>query len=134
MTNKKIVVAASGYFNPLHVGHIEYLEKARALGDYLIVIVNTDKQVELKGSKKFQTEQDRLRIIQALKCVDLATLSLDHDSTQCKSLAIFQPDIFAKGGDRTAEEIPEAKVCKEFGIKIVDGLGEKIRSSSELLK
>lgn len=132
--SKKIIVAASGYFNPLHVGHIEYLEKARALGDYLIVIVNTDRQVELKGSKKFQTEQDRLRIIQSLKCVDLATLSLDQDSTQCKSLAFYKPDIFAKGGDRTANEIPEAKVCKELGIKIVDGLGEKIRSSSELLK
>lgn len=131
---KKVVVAASGYFNPLHVGHIEYLERAKQLGDELVVIVNSDRQVEQKGSKKFQTEADRLRIVAALKCVDRAILSVDEDTTQCKTLSLLKPDIFAKGGDRFATEIPETPVCKELGIEIVDGLGAKIRASSEILK
>lgn len=129
-----IVVAASGYFNPLHVGHVHYLEEAKKLGDYLLVIVNTDRQVDLKGSCKFQSEQDRLAIIMALRCVDNATLSVDTDTTQCKTLEVWRPQIFAKGGDRYAAEIPERKVCDALGIKIIDGVGGgKIRSSSELI-
>jgi cytidyltransferase-like protein len=129
----KTVVATSGYFNPLHVGHIECLEKAKALGDELVVIVNSDLQVELKGSKKFQTQEDRLRIMAALKCVDRVVLSIDQDSTQCKTLEMLKPNIFAKGGDRYATEIPESEVCKRLDIKIVDGLGDKIRSSRDIL-
>lgn len=130
---ERVIVATSGYFNPLHVGHVEYLEKAKQLGDELIVIVNSDHQVELKGSKKFQTEEDRLRIISALRCVDKVVLSIDKDATQCETLRMLRPTIFAKGGDRFAGEIPESPVCKELGIQIVDGLGEKIRASSQIL-
>lgn len=127
------IVAASGYFNPLHKGHVEYLERAKALGDKLIVIVNNDFQVKLKGSKEFMDEQERLQIVRSLGCVDMAILSADIDSTVCKTLWLVRPDIFAKGGDRYSYEIPESKVCRDLGIGIVDGLGAKIQSSSWLL-
>ena len=126
------VVATSGYFDPLHVGHLECLEMAKKLGDKLIVIVNSDLQATLKKGKSFMNEQDRLKIVSALKCVDEVFLSIDKDKTQCESLRHLNPTIFAKGGDRTSKEIPEAKVCKELDIQIIDGLGAKIRSSSKL--
>lgn len=132
--NNKIVVAASGYFNPLHKGHIEYLEKAKSLGDYLIVIVNNDKQRELKGSKEFMNEDERMAIVSALRCVDEVRLCMDLDSSVSKTLAHIKPNIFAKGGDRYSSEIPESKICNELGIEIIDGLGNKIQSSSWLLK
>ena len=126
------IVATSGYFDPLHVGHLECLELARELGDKLIVIVNSDLQAQLKKGKSFMNEQDRLKIVSALKCVDEVFLSIDKDKSQCESLKYLKPDIFAKGGDRTSGEIPETKVCKELNIQIIDGLGTKIRSSSKL--
>jgi len=126
------VVATSGYFDPLHVGHLECLELAKELGDKLIVIVNSDHQAKLKKGKPFMKEQDRLKIVSALKCVDEVILSIDKDKSQCETLRLVKPDIFAKGGDRTSDEIPESGVCREFNIKIIDGLGAKIRSSSDL--
>lgn len=128
-----IKVAASGYFNPLHKGHVEYLQKAKSLGDYLIVIVNNDKQRALKNSKPFMDEQERMFIVSALKCVDEVFLAIDDDSTVCQSLVAIKPNIFAKGGDRFSTEIPESKICNSLNITIVDGLGEKIQSSSWLL-
>jgi len=136
-------VAVSGYFDPIHVGHIEYLELARKLTDQralsgdelwgeLIVIVNNDYQCELKKGKSFMPEQDRLKIVQSLKVVDKAFLSIDRDRSVCESLAAIKPDIFANGGDRSLGEIPETKVMKEYNIEMVDGLGDKIRSSSDL--
>ena len=130
--SKMKVVATSGYFDPLHVGHLECLEMASELGDKLIVIVNSDLQSKLKKGESFMKEEDRMKIVSALKCVDEVFLSIDKDKSQCESLRHINPDIFAKGGDRTSREIPESKVCKELGINIVDGLGEKIRSSSDL--
>ena len=126
------VVAVSGYFDPLHVGHLEYLEMAKQLGDKLIVIVNSDKQAELKKGKSFMSENDRVEIIGALKCVDEVFLSIDEDKSVCKSLEAIKPDIFANGGDRSLSEIPETAVMEKYNIKMVDGLGEKIRSSSEI--
>ena len=126
------IVATSGYFDPLHVGHLECLELASELGDKLIVIVNSDFQAKLKKGEAFMNENDRMKIVAALKCVDEVFLSIDKDKTQCESLRQINPDIFAKGGDRTSVEIPESKICKELNIKIIDGLGEKIRSSSDL--
>ena len=126
------IVATSGYFDPLHVGHLECLEMAAKLGDKLVVIVNSDLQAKLKKGESFMTEADRMKIVSALKCVDEVFLSIDKDKSQCESLRHINPDIFAKGGDRMSDEIPESKVCKELGIDIVDGLGEKIRSSSDL--
>ena len=126
------VVATSGYFDPLHVGHLECLELAKQLGDKLIVIVNSDLQAKLKKGKSFMSENDRMKIVSALKCVDEVFLSIDKDKTQCKSLEYLKPNIFAKGGDRMSDEIPESNVCHQLGIQIIDGLGEKIRSSSDI--
>ena len=131
MKREKVVIV-SGYFDPLHVGHLEYLRMASQLGDTLLVIVNNDEQAKLKKGEAFMNEDDRMKIVAALKCVDEVFLSIDQDKTQCESLKRINPDIFAKGGDRTSSEIPESKICKELNIKIIDGLGEKIRSSSDL--
>ena len=125
-------VAISGYFDPLHVGHLEYIELASKLGDHLTVIVNSDYQCKLKKGKSFMPEDDRVRIIRALKPVDSAFLSIDLDSSVCESLSIIKPNIFANGGDRNLGEIPETRVMKKYNIMMVDGLGSKIRSSSEL--
>ena len=130
--NKIVKVAVSGYFDPIHIGHLEYLKMAKDLGDYLIVIVNNDYQSNLKKGKSFMNELDRVKIVKALKLVDEVFLSIDKDKTVCKSLEKLKPDIFANGGDRSTEEIPEVEVCVNFNIKMIDGLGDKIRSSSEL--
>lgn len=132
--NKKIKVAVSGYFNPLHVGHLEMIEKAKKLGDYLTVIVNSDFQVKLKASVPFMPEKDRVKIIKALRDVDEVFLSIDKDKTVCKSLAKIKPDIFANGGDRkNLNDVPEYETCQKLKIKMVDGVGKKIRSSSTLI-
>ena len=77
------IVVTSGYFDPLHIGHIECLELARQLGDKLIVIINNDLQAKLKKGKSFMNEKDRMKIISALRCVDEVFLSIDKDKTQC---------------------------------------------------
>ncbi|MBI2458994.1 MAG: adenylyltransferase/cytidyltransferase family protein [Parcubacteria group bacterium] len=130
---KKIIVAVSGYFNPLHVGHLEMMEKAKKLGDRLVVIVNNDYQVKLKGSVPFIKQADRMKIVSAVKWVDRVFLSIDQDLSVRKSLNKVKPDIFAQGGDRHQGNIPEAEVCRRLNIKMVDGLGKKIRSSSILI-
>jgi len=131
---KTVVVAVSGYFNPLHVGHLEMIEKSRKLGDKVVAIVNNDYQVKLKGSVPFMSQADRLKIVSALKYVDEVFLSIDRDATVCKSLAKVKPNIFANGGDRKSlNDVPEFGVCSKLGIKMVDGLGKKIRASSKLI-
>lgn len=130
---KKIIVAVSGYFNPLHVGHLEMMKKAKKLGDCLVAIVNNDRQVKLKNSVPFLNQIDRTEIVSALKWVDKVFFSIDKDRTVCKSLAKVKPDIFAQGGDRNQGNIPEIDICHRLGIKMVDGLGRKIRSSSILI-
>ena len=125
-------VAISGYFDPIHVGHIEYINNAKKLGDWLIVIVNNNKQCALKKGKHFMDENDRVLIVKNIKEVDEVFLSIDDDKTVCKSLKKVNPDVFANGGDRKNYEIPESKVCRENNIEIIDGLGDKIRSSSDL--
>ena len=124
-------VVASGYFDPLHVGHIEYLELASKLGDRLVVIVNSDHQASLKKGKSFMSEEDRVKIVSSLRFLDEVFLSIDLDASVCESIRAVNPDTFAKGGDRFSSEIPEAKVCNELGVDIVDSLGAKIRSSSD---
>ena len=124
------LVAISGYFDPLHVGHIEYIKLAKNLGDKLVVIVNNDYQSKLKKAKSFMNESDRLEIVKSIIWVDDAILSVDRDETVCKSIELVKPNIFANGGDRKNKEIPESTICNKLGIKIIDGLGKKIRSSS----
>ena len=87
------IIAASGYFNPLHKGHVEYLEKAKSLGDKLVVIVNSDHQRKLKGSKEFMDQNERIAIVKALRCVDEVILSVDIDSTVCETLRMLKPDV-----------------------------------------
>ena len=138
---KRKAVIVSGYFNPVHKGHLELFKKANEIGDFLIVLVNSDHQRKLKGSKEFQDESERLQIIQSLKSVGYACISVDKDKTQIKSLKMIHRKFgdvfdltFANGGDQTNETIPESLICNELGITLVDGLGGKIQSSSWLLK
>ena len=136
----KKAVIVSGYFNPLHKGHLELFEKAKEVGDLLIVIVNNDKQREMKGSQFFQDQDERIRIIRALSIVDMAWISVDEDSTQNATLKLMVDKFygsmklaFANGGDQNNDTIPEAEICKMFDIELIDGLGDKIQSSSWLL-
>jgi cytidyltransferase-like protein len=135
------IIIVSGYFNPIHKGHLEYFIKAKSKGDLLFVIVNSDAQRKLKGSKEFQKEDERLFIVQHIKEVDQAFLSIDQDRTVCNTLEyLFQRFgsefrlAFANGGDQTNQSIPEVPICQELGIELMDGLGDKIQSSSWLLK
>ena len=135
---KEKVVIVSGYFDPLHVGHLEYFKMAKELGDTLVVIVNNRKQALLKKADEFMDQRDRMEIIFHLDMVDEVLLSTDEDKSVCKSIemvAQFKPMaelIFCKGGDRHFGEVPEADLCRKLDIKMVDGLGEKIRSSSDM--
>ena len=138
---KKKAIIVSGYFNPIHKGHLEYFNNAKELAHELFVIVNSDLQRGLKGSKEFQKEAERLFIIQNIKAVDKAIISVDKDRTVCASIrTIFETygqeyDLgFANGGDQDNNSIPEAPICKELNIELIDGLGDKIQSSSWLLK
>ena len=137
---KEKVIIVSGYFNPLHKGHLDLFKKAKSLGDTLWVIVNSDFQRELKGSKPFMDENERLIIIQSIKYVDYALISNDRDKTQCYTLQQFHDmfsdkyDLaFANGGDQNNDTISEREVCERLGIELLDGLGDKIQSSSWLL-
>lgn len=138
---KKKAIIVSGYFNPIHKGHLEYFNNAKALADKLFVIVNSDYQRELKGSKEFQKEEERVFIVQNIKAVDHVFLSIDKDRTVCASIRKIHEEFgniydlgFANGGDQNNNSIPEVPVCKELGIQLIDGLGDKIQSSSWLLK
>ena len=137
---KKKAIIVSGYFNPIHKGHIAYFNNAKALCDVLFVIVNSDLQRGLKGTKEFQKEAERLFIVQNIKAVDTAIISIDEDRTVCKSIRFLYENNkeiydfgFANGGDQNNNSIPEVPVCQELGIQLIDGIGDKIQSSSWLL-
>ena len=137
---KKKGVIVSGYFNPIHKGHIDYFKKARSLGDKLFVIVNNDKQRSLKGSKAFQNENERVLIVSNLRLVDHCILSIDNDRTVRLTIENifknFSSDFdfyFANGGDQSNRNCPEKPICEKLGVVMVDGLGDKIQSSSWLL-
>jgi len=138
---KKKAIIVSGYFNPIHKGHLEYFNTAKALTEELFVIVNNDQQRALKGSIEFQLEEERMIIVSNIKAVDKAILSVDTDRTVCKTIAAIAKEYgesyslaFANGGDQNNETIPEKSICKTMGIELLDGLGDKIQSSSWLLK
>tara|TARA_B100000900_G_C20342849_1_gene618941 strand:+ start:311 stop:736 length:426 start_codon:yes stop_codon:yes gene_type:complete len=139
--SKPIAIIVSGYFNPLHKGHLELFQKAKASGDQLWVIVNSDLQRELKGSKEFMDQDERLIIVRAIGIVNKALISIDKDKTQCATLADLADKYsnqyelyFANGGDQNNDSIPEVSVCREKRIGLLEGLGDKIQSSSWLLK
>ena len=138
---KKKAIIVSGYFNPIHKGHLEYFQNAKKLADVLFVIVNNDHQRALKQSKEFQLEQERMAIVSSLRVVDKAILSIDTDRTVCATIASIANNYgqdydlaFANGGDQNNNTIPERPICEKMDIALLDGLGDKIQSSSWLLK
>lgn len=133
--NEKIV-CVSGYFDPIHVGHIEYFKFSKNIGTKLMVIVNNDDQAILKKGKSFMPCDERIKIIQELKCVDYVVKSIDTDRTVCETLRTVdpKPSYFCNGGDQNNNTIPEGPVCLERGIELRDGFGDKIQSSSWLIK
>ncbi len=137
---KKIIVAVSGGFDPIHIGHIRMFREAKKLGDELLVIVNNDNWLYAKKQYIFMPEMERKEIIEALKEVDRVILTKHpknpDDMSVCAELVELKPDVFANGGDRTHDNIPEIPVCEEIGCKMIFGIGQggKIQSSSWLLK
>jgi cytidyltransferase-like protein len=141
-SHRKVVVI-SGYYNPVHAGHVEYARLAKEFAgkDGLVyVIVNSDKQAVLKKKFSFVPENDRLAVMSALKYVDKAFLSIDKDRTVCKTIQMLcdtmepKPTHFANGGDVTPDApCPEEVVCSQNGMQLVYGLGDKIQSSSWIL-
>lgn len=133
------IIISSGYFDPIHIGHIQYLRLAKKLGDHHVVILNNSKQAILKKGFEFMPFEEKKEILKELGCVDSVFESIDEDKSVCKSIEeiakkyLGHKIIFAKGGDRYAYEIPEAEICKKYGIEIAEGLGPKIQSSSELV-
>ena len=132
------IIITSGYFDPLHVGHVECFKLSKALGEKLVVILNNDNQTILKKGKVFMPYEERKSIVESIRYVDEVFDCIDEDKSVCKSIEMIaqlysgNEIIFAKGGDRFSYEIPEAEVCRRMGIKVVDNLGKKIQSSSEL--
>ena len=138
---KKKCIIVSGYFNPIHKGHLEYFTNAKSCGDLLFVIVNSDHQRSLKGSREFQDESERILIVSSMKIVDKAILAIDKDRTVRKTIEKIYNDFankyqlaFANGGDQNNDSIPERAICNKLGVELIDNLGEKIQSSSWLLK
>jgi len=139
-TNKKsVVVAVSGGFDPVHIGHIRIFRNAKKLGDKLVVILNNDNWLKQKKGYVFIPENERKEIIEAIKYVDSVVLTSHSKNTKdksvCEELKKIRPDIFANGGDRKLDNIPEVPVCKSIGCKMVFNIGHggKIQSSSWLV-
>jgi len=141
-SNNLVAVAVSGGFDPINGrGHLTHIQDARKLGDRLVVILNTDEQLIAKGNKKtgtfYPSINDRRAIVRELESVDEVVVCIDKDGTVAETLRMVRPDIFAKGGDRTPDNMPrsELAVCKEIGCEVVYDVGEaKETSSSELAR
>lgn len=114
----KTIVTTNGCFDILHVGHVRYLEKTKSFGDYLIVLLNSDKSVKsIKGpSRPINNEKDRAEILSALRCVDYVVL-FDEDSPK-NLLDEMKPDVYTKGADYTMETLPEADIMKKNGTRV----------------
>ena len=142
MEKIKTLVIASGYFNPIHKGHIEYLNRSKAVGDFLFVIVNNDYQRLMKGSKEFMNEDERLLVVSNIKSVDDAIISIDKNRQVANTIELiytkmknnFDRVIFTNGGDQTTASNEEKAICEKLGIDMVFGFGDKIQSSSWLIK
>ncbi len=137
---KKKAVIVSGYFNPLHKGHIEYFKFSKEKADLLFVVVNNDLQRSLKGSKEFMLEDERVLIVSNIKVVDVVFLSIDEDKSVIKTIQKIHNDYeskyklyFSNGGDQNNQLIPEREICEKLNIKLIDDMGQKVQSSSWLL-
>lgn len=138
---KPKIAIVSGYFNPIHSGHLEYFKLSRELADKLVVIVNNDNQTAQKSGKIFMPCEERIKIVDAIRYVDYAFEAIDRDGSVCSTiqliLAYFKDNydyIFCNGGDRKEDNIPEYRLCEELGVEMAFNLGNKIQSSSNLLK
>lgn len=132
-------IAVSGGFDPIHIGHVRLLKEAKKLGDKLIIILNNDNWLKKKKGYAFMPQEDRMEILNSIKYVDEVVLSFHEKDTKdisiCRELEQIRPDIFANGGDRKADNIPEYTTCEKLGIEMVFNVGgEKLRSSSDLVK
>jgi D-beta-D-heptose 7-phosphate kinase/D-beta-D-heptose 1-phosphate adenosyltransferase len=140
MKMKKIIVAVSGGFDPIHVGHIRMFEEARKFGDELVVILNNDNWLMKKKGIVFMLQKERMEVIRALRAVDRVVLTKHginpNDMSVSRELRELKPDIFANGGDRKKGNVPEDIVCNEIGCRMVFNVGKggKIQSSSWLLE
>jgi cytidyltransferase-like protein len=134
MNKKPVTVAISGAFDPIHVGHIAYIQEAAKLGDRLVIILNKDDFLLRKKGFVFRSFADRKEILENMKGVDEVIASIDDDQTVIKTLKVLKPDIFAKGGYRTGpQNIPEYDTCREIGCKVVTNVGSgKLRADREL--
>ncbi len=139
MKKKLTVVAVSGGFDPVHVGHVRLFEEAKKLGDTLIVILNNDHWLKKKKKVIFMPQEERKEIIESFRCVDRVILTRHLPDPKDMSVAVelihVKPDIFANGGDRFADNIPEVGVCRKIGCRMIFrvGRGGKVQSSSWLL-
>jgi cytidyltransferase-like protein len=131
-------VLTSGGFDPLHPGHLSNISDSSNHGELLIVVVNGDKFLEKKKGKAFMPLKVRCQIVSRISGVDIVVPfepTNPDDTTVCEALEIIHPDVFAKGGDRNKDNIPEAETCNDLGITIIDGVGDKkLWSSSNFLK
>src|SRR3989344_5310337 len=126
------IVAVSGGFDPIHPGHVSYIQEAKKLGSTLVVIINGDAFLRAKKGKPFQNLETRSAIVSAVRGVDFVIpFEIENDQTVRIALARLKPHIFANGGDRKdATTIPEWETCLEYNIKLVQGVGlEKLWSS-----
>ncbi len=136
---KKVIVAVSGGFDPVHIGHVRMFEEARALGDELVVILNNDNWLRSKKHYVFMPEDERKEVLEALRAVDRVVLTKHapgaEDMSVCDALRELKPDIFANGGDRKEDNVPEVAVCAEIGCAMVFNVGHggKVQSSSWLV-
>lgn len=126
MAKEQTTVVASGYFDPIHSGHINYLREAKKLGDKLIVIVNNDEQAKLKKGHYFMPVEERKVVLSSIKYVDSVFVSIDNDISVSKSLAKIRPNIFAVGVDKNKQNLLEKETCDRLRIKIVDRLAKNL--------
>jgi len=137
---EQVVVAVSGGFDPIHVGHVRLFQEAKTLGDHLIVIINNDHWLMKKKGYVFIPENERKEIISSIRYVDEVVLTNHPDNPSdmsvSKTIAKIRPHIFANGGDRHQDNIPELAICKKIGCALIFnvGSGGKVQSSSWLLE
>lgn len=138
----KVIIAISGGFDPIHIGHIRYIQESRQLGDELVVILNNDNWLLNKKGYVFMPQHERKEILEAVIGVDKVVLT-DHalgeeDRSVCRILREVKPHIFANGGDRKpdGDPVPEVLLCEELGIEMMYNIGRdgKVQSSSWLVK
>jgi len=133
---RKIVVTVCGGFDPIHVGHIRHFEGAKALGDELVVILNSDAWLRKKKGYVFMRWKERKEIIESIKFVDRVIPYIETpDGSVARTLEKLKPDILTKGGDRTPENMPKAEmsICRKLSIKLIYGVGGKKAQSSSWL-